>query len=243
MRVPFIHRHHEWVIGSMADQTFLFADLSGFTALTEVHGDEQAVEFATEFSAAVRGFLADYSAEEVKTIGDAIMIRCPEAGKAIRLGLRIVQEVGGRPGFPTVRVGMDTGPAIERNGDWFGATVNLAARVAGTARGGEVILTEMTRVASGQLDDLTLRELGRRSLRNIAHPVSLFEARAEATRLVGELPIDPVCRMAVDPSHSAGHLIHDGIAYHFCSLGCAGKFAADPGLYATRESDSARLRR
>jgi adenylate cyclase len=221
----------------MADQTFLFADLSGFTALTEAHGDEQAVEFATEFSSAVQGFLADYSAEEVKTIGDATMIRCRDAGQAIRLGLRIVQEVGGRPGFPAVRVGMDTGSAIERNGDWFGGTVNLAARVAGAAGGGEVILTEATRVASGELDDLRLRELGRRSLRNVAHPVSLFEARAQGPRFGGELPIDPVCRMAVDPSHSAGQLTHDGITYHFCSLGCAAKFAADPGLYAQGEPD------
>ena len=224
----------------MADQTFLFADLSGFTALTEVHGDQQAVEFATEFSSAVRGFLADYSAEEVKTIGDAIMLRCPDAGQAIQLGLRIVQEVGGRPGFPTVRVGMDTGPAIERNGDWFGATVNLAARVAGAARGGEVILTEATRVASGQLDDLTLRELGRRSLRKSPHPVSLFEARGEATPYGGELTIGPVCRMAVDRSHAAGRLSHDGITYHFCSLECAGKFAADPSLYAKGEPTSNR---
>jgi len=226
-------------IVSTADQTYLFADLSGFTALTEVHGDEQAADFAAEFSSAVRGFLAEYSAEEVKTIGDAVMIRCPDAGQAIRLGLRIVGEVGGRPGFPTVRVGMDTGPAVERDGDWFGATVNLAARVAGTARGGEVILTEATRVASGQLDDLRLRELGRRSLRNVAHPVSLFEARAEGMRFGGELLIDPVCRMAVDPSNSAGQLTHVGITYHFCSLACAGKFAADPGLYATGEPGSA----
>jgi len=53
----------------------------------------------------------------VKAIGDAVMIRCEDAGKAIRLGVRIVEEVGGQHGFPIVRVGMHTGPAAERDGD------------------------------------------------------------------------------------------------------------------------------
>jgi adenylate cyclase len=219
---------------STVDQTFLFADLSGFTALTEVHGDEQAADLATQFFSAVRGLLADYLAEEIKTIGDAVMIRCPDAGNAIRLGLRIVHEVGGSPGSPTVRVGMHSGAAIGRNGDWFGATVNLAARVAGAAGGGEVFLTEATRTAAGSLDELRLLERGRRTLRNVAEPVLLFEARAEGTRSGGDLPIDPVCRMAVDPSHSAGRLSHEGAIYHFCSLGCAAKFADDPGRFEPR---------
>ena len=55
--------------------TFLFADLAGFTALTEAHGDRQAADVAAEFSAAVRRLLSSHQAEEVKTIGDALMIR------------------------------------------------------------------------------------------------------------------------------------------------------------------------
>ena len=135
---------------------------------------------------------------------------------------------------------MHSGAAIKRNGDWFGATVNLAARVAGAAGGGEVFLTEATRTAAGSLENLRLLERGRRTLRNVAEPVLLFEARAEGTRSGGDLPIDPVCRMAVDPSHSAGRLSHEGAIYHFCSLGCAAKFAADPGRYATGRGRSAR---
>jgi adenylate cyclase len=55
--------------------TFVFADLAGFTALTEVHGDEQAAELVMEFSEAVRQPLAEYRAEQGKTIGDAVMMR------------------------------------------------------------------------------------------------------------------------------------------------------------------------
>jgi hypothetical protein len=75
------------------------------------------------------------------------MLRTADAAAAIRLGLCIVHDVGARHGFPLVRVGMHTGPAVERGGDWFGATVNLAARVSAAAGGGEALLTEATKAA------------------------------------------------------------------------------------------------
>ena len=111
--------------------TFLFADLAGYTALTEVHGDEEAADLAGEFCDAVRDLLPEYDAEDVKLIGDEVMVRGRDAAKAIRLALRIVHEIGGRHGFPSVRIGMHTGTAVERRDDWFGGTVNLAARLEG----------------------------------------------------------------------------------------------------------------
>jgi adenylate cyclase len=215
-------------------QTFLFADLAGFTALTEVHGDEEAADVAEEFFRAVRAFLLEYGAQEVKAMGDALMVRVADPECAVRLGLRIVHDVGSSHGFPAVRVGMHTGPAVERNGDWFGATVNLAARTSAAAGGGEVLLTaataERVREHPG-VSDLILHPRGRRELRNIPEPVELFEAASETSRSIEGLPIDPVCRMAIDPEHCAGELEHEGRVFHFCSLECAGKFAASPDRY------------
>ena len=145
--------------------TFLFADLAGFTALTEAMGDRDAAELAGEFCYAVRELLPEHRAQEVKAIGDALMIRGDQASEAIQLGLRVVHEVGGKHFFPTVRVGMHTGPAVERNGDWFGATVNVAARVSGIAAGGEVLVTEATREAAGDVREVDFHERGRRALR------------------------------------------------------------------------------
>jgi adenylate cyclase len=225
------------------EHTFLFADLSGFTALTEVHGDEDAAELAAGFFEDARALLGEHAAHEVKTLGDAMMIRCDSAIAAIGLALRVVQEVGGRHGFPSVRVGLHTGPAVERDGDWFGATVNLAARVSGAAAGGEVLLTGASSAAAGAPDggelgsvhphrNVVLHPRGRRMLRNVGEPVELFEASCELARSRDALPIDPVCRMAVDPEHTAGRLLHEGREYHFCSLQCARKFADAPERYA-----------
>lgn len=217
---------------SLDDHTFIFADMAGFTALTEAHGDEAAADLVAELSAAVEPRLAPRGAEFVKSIGDAVMIRGDDPLEAISLGLGIVHEVGGQDRFPTIRAGMHTGPATRRNGDWFGATVNLAARVAGRAAGGEVLLTETTRAALEPGHNLTLRERGRVQLRNVAEPVLLFGAMRRGVVSTHDLPIDPVCRMAVEPESAAGSLYHHGTQYHFCSLDCAGCFAAEPERYA-----------
>ncbi len=212
--------------------TFLFADLAGFTALTEAMGDRDAAELAGEFCDDVRELLPEYRAQEVKAIGDALMIRGDQASQAIELGLRVVHEVGGKHFFPTVRVGMHTGSAVERNGDWFGATVNVAARVSGIARGGEVLVTEATREAAAGVRDVDFQERGRQALRNVEEPVLLYAAVRRGVGSGSSLPVDPVCRMAVDPDHAAGTITHRGTEYYFCSLACVGRFVAAPERFA-----------
>ena len=210
--------------------TFLFADLAGFTALTEVHGDERAADLVGDFCAQVREVVEDRGTV-VKTIGDAVMARFPEAADALIVGIQIAVDVAGGHGAPAVRVGMHHGPAVERDGDWFGTTVNIAARVAALASAGEVLLTESTAEAAGELQGVHLTRHGEHRLRNVADPVRVLRA-SPAAAADEQLPTDPVCRMAVDPGHAAGRLQHGGLEYLFCSLDCAARFAADPDRYA-----------
>jgi class 3 adenylate cyclase len=221
-------------VSAAETHTFLFADLAGFTALTEAHGDEPAAELAAEFFDCVRGLLPDHRAEEVKTIGDAVMLRCDDAESAVELGLRIVEEVASRSEFPVVRLGMHTGPGVELQGDWFGGAVNVAARVSGAAGGGEVLLTEATREASGDLEGIELHKHGEQRLKNVSEPVAMYRAVREGTERDG-LTIDPVCRMAVDPGQAAGSLSFRDRVYYFCSLDCARAFAARPEDYIASE--------
>lgn len=219
-------------------QTFLFADLAGFTALTEAHGDDQATELAFDFFTAVGELLSEHRAERVKAIGDALMLRGEDAGQAVRLAVRIVNEVGAQHSFPMIRIGLNTGPAVEREGDWFGSAVNLAARVTSLAGGGEVLLTDATREAAGELPGIELQTRGPRAFKNVAQQVSIFAALA-GERLGPRLVVDPVCQMALDPASAAGQLTHRGASHHFCSMRCAGAFTANPEHYvgATPASD------
>ncbi len=216
----------------MSDEaTFMFADLAGFTAMTEAHGDEPAADLAEEFCRLVRGLLPTYGAEEIKVIGDAIMLRVPDAGGAVRLGLQIVCDVGVRHGAPAVRVGMHTGPAVQRSGDWYGATVNVAARVAGVAGGGEVLLTGKTRDEAGSLAGVVFTARGSQRFKNVGEPIAIHAAASDDPSSTREWPIDPVCRMAVDPSRCAGVLTHGERQYSFCSMTCIRAFAETPVRY------------
>ena len=214
------------------EATFVFADIAGFTALTEVHGDHDAAALVAEFCRAVRAELPASGGSEVKTIGDAVMLAIPDSGAAIVLGLRIAHELMRGHGAPAVRVGLHHGPAIEREGDYFGAAVNLAARVSGQAAGGEVLLTGETAALAPELEGVLYEPRGRRTLRNVGEPVELFAAVRAGEASEHELARDPVCRMAVDRDRSAGRLTYEDTAYFFCSLACAAEFARRPERFA-----------
>jgi adenylate cyclase len=210
--------------------TFLFADIAGYTALTEAHGDADAAELAANFCRAMSDVASARGGEVVKTIGDAVMVRHRDPSEAVGLGLTAAHEVMAGHGFPAVRVGMHHGPAIERDGDWFGATVNLAARVAAMAAASEVLLTRQVRDNTRELEGVDFESRGEQRIRNMTVPVPLFAAvRDDRTSEARHL--DPVCRMLVAEGRESGSLRHAGRLYRFCSLECAGLFLRDPAAY------------
>jgi adenylate cyclase len=160
--------------------SFLFADLVGFTALTAARGDEAAAELAVEFADSVRTLANEHGVEFVKAMGDAVMVRGAGAAETVALGLRLVHDGPAPPWRPPVRIGVHTGTAVARNGDWYGTTVNLAARLAACAHGGELLLTEDTGRRMGRDLPLELIDQGLRRLRDVPAPVRVFAARPAA---------------------------------------------------------------
>jgi adenylate cyclase len=163
--------------------SFLFTDLVGFTALTAAEGDDRAAEVACDFYDRVRPLLAPHGAEEIKTIGDALMLRCDEPADAMRLGVAIVSELESDPSFPLVRVGIHTGPAVHHNGDWYGTTVNVAARLCAAAAGGQVLASETTRERAGRVRGLEFGEERLHWLKNVSDPVGAQLVTAHECRL------------------------------------------------------------
>jgi len=160
--------------------TFLFADLVGFTALAEAEGDDRAVEAVLTLQRRVHDVLEEHSAEQVKALGDGLMLRCSDPSAAVRLGLRVIEEMADEGTAPPVRVGIHTGPAVTHEGDWYGRTVNVAARLCAVAPGGEVIVSETTRRAAGDIAGI---EWGKRELhwlRNVSEPVGTYLVSAAA---------------------------------------------------------------
>lgn len=146
--------------------TFLFADLVGFTRYTAEHGDERAADLAVRFQQRVRAIAAHLGCELVSTQGDAVMVRSDNVPDAVALA-RALLDLGAQGHIPAVRIGLDTGPAARRRGDWFGSTVNTAARVTAVAAAGELLVTEPAQNACSGSCDVALRPRARIRLKGL----------------------------------------------------------------------------
>ncbi len=126
----------------------LFADVSGSTKLYDALGDVQAKLLVDECLAVMFGVVKQYGGRVIKTIGDEVMCVLTTADNgclaAMDMQLRIDALPAAGPVKRTIRVGFHFGPVIEENNDVFGDTVNLAARMAGLAKGGQIVTTAVT---------------------------------------------------------------------------------------------------
>ena len=158
--------------------TFLFADLVGFTAFTERAGDDAAADVAVAFQADAARMASELGCEVVKSLGDAVMIHGPNAARVLALALRMSRELADAPWCPPLRMGVHSGTAVQRGSDWYGSTVNVAARLADAAVAGEVLISTATRGLIDSYCAMTIDDLGARSLKNVATPVGVFAAAA-----------------------------------------------------------------
>ena len=210
-------------IGSKAmdDKTILFADLSGFTALTEVHGDERATAIVLRFYDMARSVLRE-DAALVKTIGDAVMIVCSEARSCVLIALDLQALVNAEPAFPRMRAGLHVGPVTEAAEDFFGNAVNIAARVAAYARSEQILCTEAVASSLGSPSPCLMSRIGPVAMKNVHQGVVIFELRCGD--VIEQAFVDPVCRMHVSVRDAAGHVSHGSEDVYFCSFECMQAF-------------------
>jgi adenylate cyclase len=148
-----------------------FADLAGYTRLTEEEGEEQALGAVERFVDAVENTLPD-DARVVKTIGDEVMVVASDPAGLTDWAVGFQTLVDERP-LP--RVGVHYGETLYRDGDYYGREVNLAARVAARAAGGEVLVTRP--VVDNAGPHLEFEPIGEVRLKGFRDPTELFLAR------------------------------------------------------------------
>jgi adenylate cyclase len=128
--------------------TVLFADVAGSTKLYDVLGDTQAKAMVDECIAVMRSVVDQYGGRVIKTIGDEVMCVLPTADSGLLAATDMQLKVDALPVVMQVkraiRVGFHFGPVIEEHNDVFGDTVNLAARMAGLAKGQQIMTTLAT---------------------------------------------------------------------------------------------------
>jgi adenylate cyclase len=155
-----------------------FLDLTGYTRLTEERGDAAAADLAARLAGLVRRSAVEHDGTPVKWLGDGVMFYFREPAAAVVAALEMV-EVVGRQGLPPAHVGIHAGPVVFQEGDYFGRTVNLAARIAEYARPGEVLVSQEV-VDAVEGGPVTFTEIGPVELKGVPGKLRLHTARRSA---------------------------------------------------------------
>src|SRR5215217_2411553 len=151
-----------------------FLDLVGYTRLTEEHGDQVAAELAGTLAVLVERSSREHGGVPVKWLGDGVMVYFRDPTGAVLTALQMVEQLP-QAGLPPAHVGVAAGPVVVQAGDYFGRTVNLAARIAAHASASRVLVSESV-AESASPEGVSFVELGELRLEGIARPVRLHEA-------------------------------------------------------------------
>jgi len=118
-----------------------FLDITGYTRLTQEHGDRAAADLAESLARLVKRTSGDHGGRPVKWLGDGVMFYFRDPAESVEAALAMVDGISAA-GLPPAHVGLHAGPVVMQEGDYYGQTVNMAARIADYARPGEVLVSK-----------------------------------------------------------------------------------------------------
>jgi adenylate cyclase len=151
-----------------------FVDMTGYTRLTQERGDAAAAQLAEQLGRLVQRTSVKYGGRAVKWLGDGVMLHFPNPGPGVVAALEMVAGVV-EAGLPPAHVGLHAGPVIFQEGDYYGQTVNVAARIAEYARPGEVLVSQEVVDASAGAA-VAFQEVGPVELKGVSGAMRLHAA-------------------------------------------------------------------
>ena len=160
--------------------TILFTDIEGSTALTQRLGDERARDLFREHERITRDALREFGGSEVKSMGDGFMASFVSATQALGCAIAMERAFAAHNEASesqlNIRIGLNTGEPIAEEEDLFGTAVITAARIAGHAKGGEILASNVVReLVAGR--GFAFADRGEMVLRGFDDPVRVFELR------------------------------------------------------------------
>jgi class 3 adenylate cyclase len=156
-----------------------FLDLTGYTALAEERGDEAAAELAASLASVVQEAAQTHGGRPVKWLGDGVMFHFADPGEAILSGLDLIERTEKTISVPA-RMGINAGAVIVQEGDYFGRTVNIAARIADYARPHEVLVSDDAKRSAG-VAEVNFELIGDVPLKGVSKSVRLHKATRAAS--------------------------------------------------------------
>src|SRR5258706_5784165 len=194
------------------EATFCFVDIAGYTALTDTHGELAAADLVDDFAELIRTSVGPLGHLQ-SLIGDCAFLVFSDPLVAIDALSALYRLVADRQNFPIVRAGLHHGSALYRGNRHFGSAVNIAARAAAQAAGGQILCTKQIAdvVVLAKHADIAGEHQSAGLLKNLPQPIDLYELVLSGSSR--QYAIDPVCKMQVDKRRAAGDLRFNDKAY------------------------------
>lgn len=214
--------------------SILMADLTGYTAMTDVHGGASAARIVTKYMEIVNSACSGTSVVNER-IGDQVVIVADDAVDLIATARQIALRTYEEHHFLSIHAGMHFGSVFIQNNTLFGSTINVASRIMNIASAGQVLCSAsfFFRVPASHRSEF--KNAGIHRLKNVMDEMELFELLSVTKHTV--IDVDPVCHMHVDSSKPLNSYEHEGRTYHFCSERCMDLFQANPGRFLPSLAD------
>jgi adenylate cyclase len=212
------------------DLAILMADLTGYTAMTDAHGGESAARIVNKYMQLVENALHG-SSRIVQRIGDQVVLIADNADDMVITAQKLNSLTREEHHFLSIHAGLHYGPIFIENGNLFGSTINVAARIMNLAARGQVLCSSQFKTML--TDPTKFQSVGLYSLKNLMMEFELHELLQE--QQPNPFNIDPVCHMHIDVGKSEFTFIYNGMTYHFCGPNCRALFMDSPASFVDRE--------
>ncbi len=204
------------------------ADLTGYTAMTDVHGGESAARIVQKYMQLVDKSL--YGATRVvQRIGDQVVLLSENSPDVLLTANQVNARTLEEHQFLSIHAGIHFGPVFIENGNLFGSTINIAARIMNLANRGQILCSSTFVERVGAYPGVAFKPFGTHKLKNVMTEVEVFELSTNASPT---LPVDPVCHMLIDPGKDHYTFVFRDKTFHFCSTQCRDIFKASPESFA-----------
>jgi adenylate cyclase len=201
----------------------LMADLTGYTAMTDVHGGASAAKLVNKYMQLVEESLFG-TTQVVQRIGDQVVMIAQVPLDIIATAQKLIT-VAHKHHFLSIHMGIHYGSILIDNGNLFGSPINVASRVMNLANRGQILCSSayVNELPSGI--DFKFVSIGKHKFKNVFTHIEIFEL---STTQSNPFHIDPVCHMLVDPANEDHFVSYQNEKFHFCSSHCMTLFTAYP---------------
>jgi class 3 adenylate cyclase/YHS domain-containing protein len=197
----------------------MMADLSGYTAMTEIHGANTAVSLIDKYLGIVKKSLVG-SSHLHERVGDEMIIIATTAEDLAYTATMMFEHAHEEIQFLPLHAGLHYGPIIKKDGDYFGTTINTASRITSVAEKGQMVCSADFISQLPENHPFILVEKGRHTFKNLLNPVDLFELSCCIEYMSRKYVIDPVCHMLIKTPDTALQWVHKEERLFFCSEHC-----------------------